>query len=192
MVSGALAQYKGSGAVNGSGDYGFILTATDGQVTGGGGVDKFRIKIWNKAIGGVVYDNGVGLSDNINSANPQAIGGGTIEIQKATKIARLRREAPAARCRARTVYSVALGICYPAGRADGWFPPHPDPLPQGEGTGVEASCCSTPLRQDPRRNLGNTGVRRESVRFTIQRFNVSTRFAIRIPQFRLDEQIDAD
>ena len=83
VVSGPLAQYKGSGTVNGSGDYAFVLTATDGQVSGGGGVDKFRIKIWNKVGGGVVYDNVVGASDDINSANPQAIGGGSIVIQKA-------------------------------------------------------------------------------------------------------------
>jgi hypothetical protein len=83
VVSGALAQYKGSGTINGGGDYGFILTATDGQVTGGGGMDKFRIKIWNKATSAVVYDNVLGASDDINSANPQVIGGGSIVIQKA-------------------------------------------------------------------------------------------------------------
>ena len=83
VVSGPLAQYKGSGTVNGVGDFAFLLTATDGQVTGGGGVDKFRIKIWNKATGAIVYDNAVGASDDINSANQQAIGGGSIVIQKA-------------------------------------------------------------------------------------------------------------
>jgi uncharacterized delta-60 repeat protein len=83
VVSGPLAQYKGSGTVNGAGDYGFILTATDGQIAGGGGVDKFRIKIWNKATGAVVYDSVLGASDDINSANPRAIGGGSIVIQKA-------------------------------------------------------------------------------------------------------------
>src|SRR5215475_6771678 len=42
VVSGPKAQYKGAGTVNGAGNYGFLLTATDGQVAGGGGVDKFR------------------------------------------------------------------------------------------------------------------------------------------------------
>jgi len=83
VVSGALAQYKGSGTISGAGDFGFLLTATDGQITGGGAVDKFRIKIWNKATGALVYDNAMGSSDDINSANPQAIGGGSIVIQKA-------------------------------------------------------------------------------------------------------------
>jgi hypothetical protein len=50
----------------------FPLTATDGQVSGGGGVDKFRIKIWNINNGGViVYDNVPATSDDINNANPQ-------------------------------------------------------------------------------------------------------------------------
>ena len=47
VVSGAKARYRGVGTVNGAGSYGFELTAWDGQVNGGGGVDRFRIKIWN-------------------------------------------------------------------------------------------------------------------------------------------------
>ncbi len=80
VISGAKAQYKGEGTVNGVGGYKFLLTATDGDVSGGGGVDKFRIKIQNSG-GGVVYDNGGG-SDDIDSANPQAISGGSIVIHK--------------------------------------------------------------------------------------------------------------
>ena len=78
VVAGAKAQYKGAGTVNGVSGYSFILTATDGQVNGGGGTDKFRVKIWNA--GGVVYDNVVGGSDRIDDANPQAISGGSIII----------------------------------------------------------------------------------------------------------------
>ena len=48
VISGARAQYKGLGKVNGDGGYAFILTVIDGQATGGGGVDKFRMKIWNR------------------------------------------------------------------------------------------------------------------------------------------------
>jgi hypothetical protein len=51
VVSGAKAQYKGTGTVNGQPGYGFLLTATDGQLQGGGGVDKFRIKIWDQGTG---------------------------------------------------------------------------------------------------------------------------------------------
>lgn len=82
MVAGAKAQYKVSGTINGTGDYGFLLTATDGQVYGGGGVDKFRIKIVDKVAGTVVYDNVPGSSYDIDMANPQAIGGGSIVVHK--------------------------------------------------------------------------------------------------------------
>src|SRR5262249_7969987 len=56
VISGAKAQYKGSGMVNGTGNYGFLLTAIDGEVSGGGGVDKFRLKVWDKSTGSVVYN----------------------------------------------------------------------------------------------------------------------------------------
>lgn len=78
VIAGPKAQYKGLGTINGSGEYGFMLTAIDGQVNGGGGVDKFRIKIWDKATGEVVYDNQMGAAD---SAIPStALGGGSIDI----------------------------------------------------------------------------------------------------------------
>lgn len=82
VVAGAKAQYKGNGTVNGAGNYGFLLTATDGQINGGGGVDKFRIKIVDKSTGNVVYDNVLGASEDIDVANPQAIAGGSIVIHK--------------------------------------------------------------------------------------------------------------
>ena len=71
MVAGARAQYKGSGTINGTGNYGFMLTAIDGDIKGGGGIDKFRIKIWDRNNGGaVVYDNqmGAGIDDNPTTA----------------------------------------------------------------------------------------------------------------------------
>ncbi|MDP9372644.1 MAG: Ig-like domain repeat protein [Chloroflexota bacterium] len=80
VVAGAKAQYKGGGTVNGVGGYGFLLTATDGQVAGGGGADRFRIKIWRLADGSLVYDNTIGASDDLDAADPQAIGGGSIVI----------------------------------------------------------------------------------------------------------------
>jgi hypothetical protein len=78
VVAGARAQFKGSGTINGSGDYQFLLTAIDGEVPGGGGEDKFRIKIWNA--GGVVYDNKMGSDDGGNDAT--TLGGGSIVIHK--------------------------------------------------------------------------------------------------------------
>lgn len=80
VIAGARAQYKGSGTINGSGDYAFILTAIDGQQAGGGGVDRFRIKIWDKVTGDVIYDNQPGAAD---SASPTtALGQGSITIHK--------------------------------------------------------------------------------------------------------------
>ena len=78
VVAGAKAQYKGSGTINGAGDYGFMLTAVDGQVNGGGGVDRFRIKIWDKASGAIVYDNQVAADDNATPTT--SLGGGSIVI----------------------------------------------------------------------------------------------------------------
>lgn len=82
VVSGAKAQYKGAGTVNGVAGYSFLLTATDGQVTGGGGTDKFRIKVWETATGDLVYDNVKGSPDTLTGANPQNIGGGSVVIHK--------------------------------------------------------------------------------------------------------------
>jgi PKD repeat protein len=78
VIAGAKAQYKGSGTINGNGDYGFMLTATDGQAQGGGGVDKFRMKIWDKGTGAVIYDNQMGNADDANAT--QALDGGSITI----------------------------------------------------------------------------------------------------------------
>ncbi len=78
VISGPKAQYKGSGTINGSGDYGFLLTANDGQVSGGGGVDRFRIKIWDKVTGNVVYDNQMGAA--LDADVTDAIEGGSIVI----------------------------------------------------------------------------------------------------------------
>ncbi len=47
VIAGAQATYKGVGTIKGlDGNYGFMVIVTDGKINGGGGVDKFRIKIW--------------------------------------------------------------------------------------------------------------------------------------------------
>lgn len=80
VVAGAKAQFKGTGIINGSGNYGFMITAIDGKVSGGG-TDKFRIKIWNKSDGGtVVYDNQIGAPDGADPGT--SLGGGSIVIHK--------------------------------------------------------------------------------------------------------------
>ncbi|PAZ12511.1 hydrolase [Streptomyces sp. SA15] len=50
VVTGSKAVHQGSGTVNGTNGYGFRVTATDGP-------DTFRIEIWKKSTGDVVYDN---------------------------------------------------------------------------------------------------------------------------------------
>ena len=64
---------------DGTGSYGLMLTSIHRQVQGGGGADKFRIKIWHKGAGdGVVYDN---LPGGVDDAIPTAeLGGGSITI----------------------------------------------------------------------------------------------------------------
>lgn len=64
VIAGARAQYKGVGTVNRIGNYGFMLTAVDSDMPGGGDSDRFRIKIWDRDAGDeVVYDNQSGDDD---------------------------------------------------------------------------------------------------------------------------------
>ena len=51
VIAGHKAMYKGTGTVNGVGNYGFMLSAIDGDP------DMFRIKIWDKGSDTVIYDN---------------------------------------------------------------------------------------------------------------------------------------
>ena len=83
VVSGHKAQYRGTGTVNGSGSYNFVLTAYDGDLTypADKAKDAFRIKITD-GTGTVVYDNKMGGSDDIDAADPQIIAGGSIVIHK--------------------------------------------------------------------------------------------------------------
>ena len=73
-LSGARTQFKGYGKVNDESGYKYLLTVVDGQAPKGGGVDKFRIKIWNEKTGEVVFDNQKGDADD---ADPKtAVGDG--------------------------------------------------------------------------------------------------------------------
>ncbi|MGN6341913.1 MAG: beta strand repeat-containing protein [Ginsengibacter sp.] len=79
VIAGAKAIFQGTGTINGTGTYNFMISAIDGSISGGGGVDKFRIKIWTNADGsGVIYDNN---KDSANNAVPSTVlGGGSIVI----------------------------------------------------------------------------------------------------------------
>ena len=78
VTAGARAQFKGTGEINGVSGYGFLITAIDGQVNGGGGVDKFRIKIWSSS--GTVYDNQISATEDSDAATE--LGGGSIRIHQ--------------------------------------------------------------------------------------------------------------
>ena len=79
VVAGARAQYKGNGTINGAGDYAFVLTAIDGGLAGGK-QDKFRIRIWDRVGGGLIYDNQSGASDADEPTT--VISGGDIVIHR--------------------------------------------------------------------------------------------------------------
>jgi hypothetical protein len=84
VIAGSKATYRGTGTVNGAGNYGFLVTGIDGQITGGGGFDMFRIKIWDKNNGNeVVYDNEMGLDEN--GLPTTVIAGGSIVIHDPKK-----------------------------------------------------------------------------------------------------------
>ena len=81
VIAGTKAMYKGEGQINNEGSYGFMLTAIDGGLLGGGNDnddDKFRIKIWDKETDQLIYDNQLGALDG---EDPDTIlGSGSIII----------------------------------------------------------------------------------------------------------------
>jgi PKD repeat protein len=83
VIDKARAQFRGFGKVNGVSGYDFIVTVIDGGLVTGGGPDKFRIKIWEKTTGIIVYDNQPGASD---AADPtMSTSGGDITITNTGK-----------------------------------------------------------------------------------------------------------
>ncbi|MFC1577624.1 LamG-like jellyroll fold domain-containing protein [Thermodesulfobacteriota bacterium] len=81
VIAGHKANYKGTGTINGTGNYGFMLSAIDEKLTPSTDVDLFRIKIWDKDNSDVVvYDNQIGKEDDADPTT--AIGGGSIVIHK--------------------------------------------------------------------------------------------------------------
>ncbi|HEV8304998.1 MAG TPA: PKD domain-containing protein [Gemmatimonadales bacterium] len=77
VVSGSKVRFKGSGTINGGGDFAFLVSAIDGDVNADG-PDTFRIKIWDASTGIVVYDSEMGRGDGAPSTT--VLAGGSIEI----------------------------------------------------------------------------------------------------------------
>ena len=64
--------------MNGSGSYGFLVSAIDGDQLGKDVADRLRIKIWDSATGAVFYDTQPGDPD---AADPAlALIGGSIAV----------------------------------------------------------------------------------------------------------------
>jgi len=77
VVSGSKVRFKGSGTINGAGDFAFLVSAVDGDVSGDG-ADTFRIKIWDKSTGTVLYDSEMGHGDGAPATT--VLSGGSIVI----------------------------------------------------------------------------------------------------------------
>jgi hypothetical protein len=81
VINGARGQYQGSGTVDGSGNFEFMVTVIDGQAPGGGGTDRIRMKIWDKNNGNaIVYDSQPGAPDSADPTTPK--GSGNIVLHK--------------------------------------------------------------------------------------------------------------
>jgi hypothetical protein len=80
VVAGSKAMFKGTGSINGADGFGFMISAIDGQIQNGDGIDRFRIKIHNPGTGGVIYDNLMNAGDNADPTTE--LGGGNITIHK--------------------------------------------------------------------------------------------------------------
>jgi len=79
VVANHKAKYKGVGTINGDGNYGFMLSAIDEELTPSTDVDLFRIKIWDKDNNdSIVYDNQMDAEDDADATTE--IGGGNIKI----------------------------------------------------------------------------------------------------------------
>lgn len=80
VIAGHKTMYKGDGKINGAGNYGFMLSAIDADLTPSTDGDLFRIKIRDKDTEEVVYDNQMDAEDDADPTT--AIGGGSIKIHK--------------------------------------------------------------------------------------------------------------
>ncbi len=79
VITGNKAQLKGTGAINGSGNYNFLLTAIDTGEPEGKRTDTLRMKITD-ANGAIIYDNQTEASDTTGPTT--AITNGSIKIHK--------------------------------------------------------------------------------------------------------------
>lgn len=89
VIYGSEAVLKGSGTINGKGDYRFGLIGVDGKVKGEAHMDRFRLRIWEKANGKLVYDSGLSGPENVPPTT--AIPSGSVDIHKEQKPKRTKQ-----------------------------------------------------------------------------------------------------
>jgi hypothetical protein len=78
VITGAKAQLRGSGRVNGAGSYAFEIAAIDGQGLSSSEPDRLRIRIWDGASGLLVYDSQRGAPEDAEPGT--VLGGGSIAV----------------------------------------------------------------------------------------------------------------
>lgn len=80
VVSGSKIRLKGSGTIDGVGEFRFLLSAVDGDAGGNGEPDTFRMRIWDPVTGIVVYDTEIDRGEG--AAATTVLGGGNIVIHQ--------------------------------------------------------------------------------------------------------------
>ncbi|SDM26018.1 Por secretion system C-terminal sorting domain-containing protein [Catalinimonas alkaloidigena] len=69
------AIFQGTGKINGSGNYGFLISSIDSDLHSSSAPDMLRVKIWDQDAGGVVvYDTQSGADDNADPTTPVKMG----------------------------------------------------------------------------------------------------------------------
>jgi probable HAF family extracellular repeat protein len=85
VVGSARAQYKGSGTINGRGNYQFMLNAVDGDLVARGTPDRFRMKIRHRDDSTNTdvtdYDNQIDSAVAGSNLEGTALGGGSINVK---------------------------------------------------------------------------------------------------------------
>jgi K(+)-stimulated pyrophosphate-energized sodium pump len=84
VVSESEARCKGTGTINGSGKYAFMLIVTDG-FKAARKAKKFRMKIWDKTTGKTVYDNNLGYPEDIEPTTETSGGNVDVHIKRPEK-----------------------------------------------------------------------------------------------------------
>ncbi|WP_340820581.1 PKD domain-containing protein [Methanolobus sp. WCC4] len=78
VIASSKAMYKGTGTINDEGNYGFMISAVDAELTPSIDIDLFRMKIWDIDDGEIIYDNMLGADETADPTT--AIQGGSIKI----------------------------------------------------------------------------------------------------------------